>query len=203
MSLNHHTAEAIVRLLGLQPRKKEGERGDPEGGFFKETYRSGACPGASQGLTDTSGALLPSSPSPASSLPSPPRNICTSIFYLLTTEAPVGFWHKNRSNIVHYYQGGDPLTYYLLPPSTGRLERHVLGPDLAHGHTLQLIVEGGVWKATVLEGGSVGWGLLGEAVAPGFDYRDMTFGNEDDMAKEYPELVGKLRPFLKPKKVGE
>lgn len=49
----------------------------------------------------------------------------------------------------------------------------------------------------------MGWGLLGEAVAPGFDYRDMTFGNEDDMAKEYPKLVEKLRPFFKPKKVGE
>jgi len=118
----------------------------------------------------------------------------------------------NQSNIIHYYQGGDPLSYYLLHPSTGAWEKHILGPDLAKGHTLQLIVDGGVWKATVLEQqqeekgggreggwGLLGWGLLGEAVAPGFDYRDMRFGNEEEMARVFPQHLEKLRSYLKPK----
>jgi predicted cupin superfamily sugar epimerase len=174
---------------------------DPEGGFFKETYRSGATPGASKGLTDEAGTLLPSS-----SVPPSPRNVCTSIFYLLTREAPIGYWHMNQSNIIHYYQGGDPLSYFLLHPATGAWEKHILGPDLAKGHTLQLIVDGGVWKATVLEqqkegegGKGGGWGLLGEAVAPGFDYRDMRFGNEEEMTRVFPQHLEKLRPYLKPK----
>ena len=55
----------------------------------------------------------------------------------LTKEAPVGFWHMNRSDIVHYFQGGPPLTYHLIHPD-GAHERHVLGPNVAVGHTMQV-----------------------------------------------------------------
>lgn len=65
----------------------------------------------------------------------------------------------------------------------------------------QLIVPGGVWKATVLEGGEGKddhWGLLGEAVAPGFDYRDMRFGNAEEMQKAFPHLwPDQIAPYLK------
>ena len=72
-----------------------------------------------------------------------------------------------------------------------------------------MVVPGGVWKCTelvVVEGRGGGqeesWGLLGEAVAPGFDYHDMTIGDEDLMGKE--DLPGHLwhdviLPYLKPK----
>jgi predicted cupin superfamily sugar epimerase len=63
--------------------------------------------------------------------------VCTSIYYMLTREAPVGYWHMNQSTIVHYWQGGSPLTYLLIPPS-GVLEKHVLGPDIGAGHTMQV-----------------------------------------------------------------
>jgi predicted cupin superfamily sugar epimerase len=43
-----------------------------------------------------------------------------------------------QSDIVHYFQGGSPLTYYLITPDS-RFERHVLGPDIAAGQTLQVI----------------------------------------------------------------
>jgi uncharacterized protein len=69
-------------------------------------------------------------------------------------------------------------------------------------HT-QLIVPGGVWKATVLEGGEGKedhWGLLGEAVAPGFDYRDMRFGEGGEMAVAFPHLSQVIEPYLKTKK---
>lgn len=43
----------------------------------------------------------------------------------------------NQSDIVHYFQGGAPLTYHLIHPD-GTHERHVLGPDVAAGHTMQV-----------------------------------------------------------------
>lgn len=55
----------------------------------------------------------------------------------LTKEAPIGFWHMNQSDIVHYFQGGAPLAYHLIRPD-GTHERHVLGPDVAAGHTMQV-----------------------------------------------------------------
>lgn len=60
------------------------------GGFFKESYRSGATAGSSKGLTDEGGALMDTSREP------PKRNVLTSIFYMLTKEAPIGFWHMNQ-----------------------------------------------------------------------------------------------------------
>ena len=58
-----------------------------------------------------------------------------------------------------------------------------------------------MWKATVLEGGEGKedhWGLLGEAVAPGFDYRDMRFGAAAELAQAFPDLwPGQIEPFLK------
>lgn len=54
------------------------------GGFFKETYRAGATPGASRGLTDSAGAVMSTDREPAE------RNVLTSIFYMLTKEAPIG-----------------------------------------------------------------------------------------------------------------
>ena len=90
----------------------------------------------------------------------------------------------NFSDHVHYYQGGKPFEYILYDPVKGELNRFTLGPNVHQGHTLQVCVEGGIWKC----GSIVGYGhdaeeedfsessneydeydysLIGEAVAPG------------------------------------
>lgn len=104
------------------------------GGFFKETYRSGTAPGASRGLTDADGDLMPTVREPSE------RNVCTSIYYMLTREAPIGFWHKNESTIVHYWQAGNALTYLLIDPSKSPagIEKHILGPNITGGEVLQV-----------------------------------------------------------------
>lgn len=48
------------------------------------------------------------------------------------------------------------------------------------------------------EGKEDHWGLLGEAVAPGFDYRDMRFGAAEEMQKDFPSLwPEQIAPYLK------
>ena len=56
------------------------------------------------------------------------------------------------------------------------------GPDVAAGHQLQVMIPGGCWKHTQLLDddpryarftGEAAFCLLSEAVAPGFDYRDL------------------------------
>lgn len=52
-----------------------------------------------------------------------------------------------------------------------------MGPNPTRGHLLQMSVRGGIWKASEIaevEGEARGFSLIGEAVAPGFEYRDMT-----------------------------
>lgn len=115
------------------------------------------------------------------------RTTLTSIFYLLTAESPIGHFHMNRSDIVHYYHGGDPITYYLLLPD-GSLEEHVMGSDITRGECLQLVVPGGIWKASAISTrGEAGYGLIGEAVAPGFEYQDMQLADRQDLLARFPQ----------------
>ncbi|MFN2329350.1 MAG: cupin domain-containing protein [Chromatocurvus sp.] len=160
------TAEQVVQQLGLEAHV--------EGGFFKRTYAADRHPTVATAQGE--------------------RLLMSSIFYLLTQQSPVGHFHRNRSDIVHYFQLGDPVTYYLLHPD-GSLQTVVMGGDLLAGQRLQLTVPGGVWKASRLSGGPHGYGLISEAVSPGFDYADMSLALRDDLQEKYPahrELIREL-----------
>jgi len=141
-----------------------------EGGYYRRSYESSA----------------------STSSPAGRRPLMTSIFYLLTRRQPLGRLHRNRADIVHYHQLGDPLEYWLLHDN-GRLERRVLGSRLNRGERLQLTVPGGTWKASRLLAGPAGYGLISEAVAPGFDYADMELGDADALAAAFPAHAGFIR----------
>ena len=145
-----------------------------EGGYFAETYR-----GEYTVTTSREGKE---------------RNILTSIYYLLTEDRPIDHLHKNQSDILHYFHAGSPITYLIVYPD-GKLNRVKLGLDIAQGETAQLLVPGGCWKAAVLEAGE--FGLLGEAVAPGFDYRDMEIAQADNFRANFPDLWSELAPYIK------
>ena len=104
----------------------------------------------------------------------------------------MGHWHLNRSDILHFFHLGAPVTYYLIHPD-GRLEKIVLGPDVQKGHRLQLAVKGGTWKASHLEEGE--FGLISEAVSPGFAYDDMSLGRRDALLAQFPHHADLIRRF--------
>ena len=145
-----------------------------EGGYFREIYRSGDAV-----TTEREGQE---------------RNILTSIYYLLTDDSPIDYFHKNQSDIIHYFHYGSPITYLTIDPS-GKLNKVKLGLDITQGEQPQLLVPGGYWKAAILEAGE--FGLLGEAVAPGFDYRDMEIATIDKFQEHYPDLLEELASYIK------
>ncbi|MBF0197045.1 MAG: cupin domain-containing protein [Planctomycetes bacterium] len=159
-------SQRLINELGLVEHR--------EGGYFSETFRN-----HEQIDSEREGEK---------------RSALTSIYYMLTKDRPIGYFHRNLSSIVHYFHGGDPLTYLLID-NKGQLTRKMLGPALSKDCQPQLIVPGGTWKATILEKGD--YGLLGEAVAPGFEYCDMTFAKAEDMSKAFPHLWGKIEPYVK------
>ena len=144
-----------------------------EGGYFSETYRA----------TET----MPTSREGSD------RAVMTSIYYLLTDDRPVDHLHRNQSDIMHYFHAGSAITYVLVDPD-GNLSKTKLGPNLAQEEVLQLLVPGGYWKAAVLETGE--YGLIGEAVAPGFDYRDMAIASEAALRHQFPAQLAELWPQL-------
>lgn len=157
------TRDEVIAALALTPHV--------EGGYFRRTYASPLT------TSNTLGASRP---------------LLSSIFYLLTDDAPRGRLHRNRSDILHFWHLGGALRYWLVDPQ-GALTQVVLGPDLGAGQQLQLLVPGGWWKATELIDGE--FGLLSEAVAPGFDFADMTLASVAEIAATLPQHLDRLRPF--------
>ncbi|XP_077977704.1 uncharacterized protein LOC144433270 [Glandiceps talaboti] len=176
------SVEELIKTLQLVPHI--------EGGYFRETYRSGATPMASGGLTDPSGTLIRTKNDPSDE-----RNILTSIYYLLTRKQPKNCWHRDQSDLIRYFHGGDSLNLYMIDPQ-GTLSAFTLGLNTLKGEIPQIIVPSGYWEASELKQGQHGWALQGEAVAPGFDYRGMEVGTEK-LVEEFPHLKEIIRSLLK------
>jgi uncharacterized protein len=156
----------LIEKLSLEPHI--------EGGYFSRTYRSSLKTGVPYD--------------------SKPRYLLSSIFYMFTDDSSVGYLHRNRSDIIHYFQGGSPLTYLILHPD-GKLERKIMGADFDQGHQLQLVVRGGCWKATELEAGE--FGLVSGAVSPGFEYEDMELAEERVIKDQFPHLWDRIAKYIK------
>jgi len=143
--------EQIIETLGLLPH--------PEGGFYKETYRSE--------LT----------------LEGKERQLLTSIYFLLTSEN-VSRLHRIKSDELWYFHAGSPLIVHTLS-ERGHVQHH-LGLDLSKGQQPFLwIPKNTIFGSTVLE--KDGFSLVSCAVAPGFDFRDFELFDRQTLLEAYPE----------------
>eukprot|EP00326_Haptolina_ericina_P024605 CAMPEP_0181181972 /NCGR_PEP_ID=MMETSP1096-20121128/7631_1 /TAXON_ID=156174 ORGANISM="Chrysochromulina ericina, Strain CCMP281" /NCGR_SAMPLE_ID=MMETSP1096 /ASSEMBLY_ACC=CAM_ASM_000453 /LENGTH=122 /DNA_ID=CAMNT_0023270529 /DNA_START=56 /DNA_END=424 /DNA_ORIENTATION=+ len=103
------------------------------------------------------------------------------------------------SDHIHYWHAGSSLTYHIVHPD-GSYERQVLGPNAVLGETMQLVVRGGSFKCAHLEAGD--FVLLGEGVAPGFDFRDFNFVTAPELkalavSAGVPARYDHLKSFIK------
>lgn len=131
----------------------------PEGGFYKETYRSEL------------------------SLEGQQRNLLTSIYFLLTS-ANVSKFHRIKSDELWYFHTGSPLIVHTL--SERGHEQHLLGLDLSKGQQPFLWVpKNTIFGSTVLQ--KEAFSLVSCAVAPGFDFRDFELFERATLLAAYPE----------------
>jgi len=168
MNTTKPSAEDVAKALNLS--------GHLEGGFFRRTYQADDYAKLSTDKGE--------------------RFILTSIFYMLTSQSPIGHFHLNKSDIVHYYHMGDPIRYTLIYPD-GKLEQVIMGSDVTKGELLQLTVKGGIWKSSELLNGEHGYGLISEAVSPGFDYADMTLGTNELLQEKFPQHWRLIEQLIK------
>ena len=157
--------DQIIACLRLEPRPLEG-------GYFRRTYESDLY------ITRAGSS----------------RRLLTSIYYMLTSDSPTGYLHRNNSDIIHFYHSGSPIQYFLISPD-GKAEERILGPDIANGALPQLVVKGGVWKASRLCSGE--YGLISEAVAPGFEYEDNEIATLEMANHLFPELTSYLDEYIR------
>ena len=99
--------------------------------------------------------------------------------------------HVLASDELFHFYLGDPVEMLQLWPS-GEAKVAVLGPDLAAGQHVQLLVPAGVWQGTRLVGeGQVA--LLGCSVVPGFDFADYLSGSYAELTARWPREAERIR----------
>ncbi|MCB9170104.1 MAG: cupin domain-containing protein [Flavobacteriales bacterium] len=150
----------IITTLDLQPH--------PEGGWFRETYRSDrvlsqACLGSGFGGD---------------------RNGCTDIYFLLTS-ANFSAFHRIRQDELWHFHQGDGLIVHMIAPD-GTCFRLALGNDLANGQVPQGVVPAGHWFASEVAVED-GFALVSCTVAPGFDFADFELARRDALASAFPQ----------------
>jgi len=138
------TRPELAERLDLQPH--------PEGGWFRETWRS-AVTFAPEGYDG-------------------PRSAATAIYFLLYP-GEESAWHVVRSDELWFWHSGSPLALRLggSGASPGDGPTIVLGTDLAAGQRPQALVPAGVWQAAAPLPGTEPV-LVSCVVAPGFDFAD-------------------------------
>lgn len=153
------TAEYFIKHLQLQPH--------PEGGFFKETYRSNGII-ASSCLHGTNGD----------------RNYSTAIYFLLQQSDFSAFHRINSDECWHFYEGGTLLIHVIDENEKYSCTR--LGRKIHDGEVFQFVVPANCWFASEPAPGTE-FTLVGCTVAPGFDFSDFEMADQKKLMKAYPQ----------------
>ena len=139
----------------------------PEGGYFRQTYRSAvsiAKEALPQGFTG-------------------PRALATAIYFLLEGEDFSAFHRLRSDEMWHLYLGG-PLVVQVIDQNGGYSEIH-LGRELEAGEVLQAVVQAGCWFAARVRDPK-SYALLGCTVSPGFDFDDFELPRRAELIQLYP-----------------
>lgn len=164
------TAEEIAKLLDLQPH--------PEGGYFKEVYRSsGSIP--EDALED---GFIGG------------RNYATSIYFLLTSDNFSAFHRIRQDEIWHFHQGS-AIDIHVID-NHGRYSKNVVGNDIEKGQSPQFVVPAGCWFASSVQQEHT-YSLVGCTVAPGFNFEDFQLAKREELINLYPQHEGVISTFTR------
>ena len=146
----------------------------PEGGWYRETYRSPAV---------IPGDLLPEGSAGD-------RSMCTAIYFLLE-RGDVSALHRIKSDEVWHFYAGAALTVHVITPRGGYYPLR-LGADIAAGESFQAVVPAGYWFGAEVPAAGA-YSLVGCTVAPGFDFADFEMGSRDQLLRQFPAQAGIIR----------
>jgi uncharacterized protein len=157
---NSFTPKEIIERFKLLPH--------PEGGYFRENYRS---------LEIIPKAFLPKRFKGE-------RNYSTAIYFLLEQGNFSGFHRIQSDECWHFYSGGRLHIHVI--QLNGRLDLIKLGSDIQNGEQFQAVVPAGCWFASEPAPGTE-YTLAGCTVAPGFDFNDFEMAVFDNLSRQFPQ----------------
>ncbi len=154
------SAKELVKHFDMLPH--------PEGGYYKETYRSDE--------------LIARNALPQRFVGN--RSFSTAICFLLEKGNFSGF-HKIQSDECWHFYAGQSLFIYVLH-SNGALEIIKLGNNILNDEVFQAVVPAGCWFASEPAPNSE-FSFVGCTVAPGFDFADFELAKAEELVKEFPK----------------
>jgi len=154
----------IVERLGLQEH--------PEGGFYKETYRSNQTIETDKNVY---------------------RNISTAIYFLLENENK-SLFHRIKSDELWFFHQGEALEIVFI--KEGVLNTIILGNNLENGEVVQTTIPANTWFASRVKN-LKGYSFVSCTVAPGFDFADFELAKREDLINEFPNLKETIEKFTK------
>lgn len=152
-------ATTLVKKLDLQPH--------PEGGYFKEVYRS------------TEKIKISDLPGRYES----ERCFGTSIYYMLEGEQFSSF-HKIKSDEIWHFYLGSAIVLHLISDD-GNYSKITLGQNVENDEHLQFTIPHGTWFAGEVKDKS-SYSLVGCSVSPGFDFADFEMGEREKLIESFP-----------------
>ncbi len=153
----------------------------PEGGYFKETYRSDET---------ISGHALPKRFNG-------PRAFSTCIYFLLPPHEYSAFHAIQQDEIWHFYTGSS-LTIHIINQG-GEYRALRLGREIEKGDSFQTVVRAGCWFAAAVNNPAE-YALVGCTVAPGFDFADFEMAGRRKLVARYPAHREVIEKFTAPQK---
>ncbi len=143
-------AQKWIEKLNLLPH--------PEGGYYKETYRSEQTVGN--------------------------RSLMTAIYFLITSRN-ISRFHRIKSDEMWYFHAGSPLSVHTLTKEDGH-QVYKVGLDVSKGETPQLLVPANTIFGSSLDSDDA-YALVSCTVAPGFDFADFELFTTEELLCLYPE----------------
>jgi uncharacterized protein len=150
----------LIQRHGLEPH--------PEGGWYKQTYKSTELI-AAETLPNRFGAN---------------RVFSTAIYFLLETGNFSAF-HRIKSDECWHFYAGDPLLIYIIE-QTGELKVIPLGSDHEKGQSFQYVVPANCWFASRPAPQSK-YCFVGCTVSPGFEFEDFELASATVLSVMYPQ----------------
>ncbi|MBS1627042.1 MAG: cupin domain-containing protein [Bacteroidetes bacterium] len=154
------TAQQLIQQFQLLPH--------PEGGYYKETYRSNG---------KIAQATLPSNFSGS-------RNFSTAIYFLLEKENFSAF-HKIKSDECWHFYAGQTLLVHIIN-TDGVLQTIKLGNNVLNNEVFQFVVPANCWFASE-PAFNTQYSFVGCTVAPAFDFEDFELAKSTELMVLYPQ----------------
>jgi predicted cupin superfamily sugar epimerase len=145
----------LIQKYNLEPH--------PEGGWYKQTYKS-------------------NEEIPADALPErfgASRAFSTAIYFLLE-KGNFSAFHRIKSDECWHFYAGDTLLIYIIE-QTGELKIISLGSNYEKGQSFQYVVPADCWFASCPAPGSE-YCFVGCTVSPGFEFEDFELADATELS---------------------